>query len=66
MARTLEELLDELDRMAEAGVKPPRPNGPTLYVSEEAWQRIIEALESPAEPNENLKRLMQKKPIWED
>jgi hypothetical protein len=65
MATTIAELLDELDRMAEAGEKPQRPNGPTLYVSEEAWQQLMEALESPPEPNEKLKALMRRKPIWE-
>jgi len=39
---------------------------PVLYVSEEAYDKLIEAINKPPEYNENLAKLFQRKAPWDD
>lgn len=37
----------------------------TIILSAEDYDALAKAIENPTEPNENLKALMRRKPIWE-
>jgi len=39
---------------------------PVLYVSEEAYDALVEAINKPPEYNENLAKLLQRKTPWEE
>jgi len=39
---------------------------PVLYVSEEAYDKLIEVINKPPEYNENLAKLFQRKAPWDD
>jgi len=37
-----------------------------MYVSEEAYDALVEAINKPPEYNENLAKLLQRKTPWEE
>jgi len=39
---------------------------PVIYVSQEAYDALIEAINKPPEYNENLAKLLQRKAPWDD
>jgi len=39
---------------------------PVLYVSEEAYDALVETINKPPEYNENLAKLLQRKTPWEE
>jgi len=43
------------------GMKPTK-----MYVSEEAYDALVEAINKPPEYNENLAKLLQRKTPWEE
>ena len=39
---------------------------PVIYVSEEAYDKLVEAINKPSEYNESIARLLQRKAPWDD